>query len=195
MIINSLGGRRGDLANRRIRPLCHLSDLISASPYRSTCPPPSRRGTPRESPSHTNKQHRRPRCLALRAFIYRVTPTRYAVFFAAFTFAQRALCAAAIFLRAAAESVRLPRIGTTFALSRTFAQRALWAAAILARADADSFLVPIPFPYALPKAASAAPIPRSSLVNRSCSFFNNRTTPAKLDIQFSSRSIVPAMAA
>src|ERR1700686_2968428 len=140
MIINSLGGRRGDLANRRIRPLCHLSDLISASPYRSTCPPPSRRGTPRESPSHTHKRHRRPRCLALRAFIYRVTPTRYAVFFAAFTFAHRALCAAAIFLRAAAESVRLPRMGTTFfsppAVSRTFAQRALWAAAMRARPNA-----------------------------------------------------------
>lgn len=67
-----------------------------------------------------------------------------ALFFAAFTFAHRARCAAAIFLRAAAESVRLPRIGTTFAFSRTFAQRALWAAAILARADADNFLAPVP---------------------------------------------------
>jgi len=78
----------------------------------------------------------------------------------------------------------LARIGTTFAVSRTLAQRFLWAAAIRARADADSFRVPVPFPYALPNAASAAPIPRSSLVRRSCSFFSNRTTPAKLDIEF-----------
>jgi hypothetical protein len=63
-----------------------------------------------------------------------------------------------------------------------FAQRAFWAAAIRDRADAESFLVP--FPYALPKAASAAPMPRSSVVNRFCSFFNNRTTAAKLDIEF-----------
>jgi hypothetical protein len=66
----------------------------------------------------------------------------YAVFFAAFTFAHLALCAAAIFFRAAAESVRLPRIVTTFAcaplFSRTLAQRALWAAAIRARAAAES---------------------------------------------------------
>jgi hypothetical protein len=110
--------------------------------------------------------------------------TCYAVFFPALTRAHRALCAAAIFLRAAAESVRLSRIGTTFAVSRTFAQRALWAAAILARADADNFRVPVPLPYVLPNAASAAPIPRSSLANRSCSFFNRRTTPDKLDIEF-----------
>ena len=56
---------------------------------------------------------------------------------------HRAVCAAAIFLRAAAESVRLPRIGTTLADSRTFAQRFLWPAAIRARADADSFRVPV----------------------------------------------------
>jgi hypothetical protein len=31
---------------------------------------------------------------------------------------------------------------------------------------------------------SAAPIPRSSLAKRSCSFFNSRTTPANLDIEF-----------
>jgi hypothetical protein len=109
----------------------------------------------------------------------------YAVFFPAFTRAHLALCAAAIFLRAAAETVRFPRIGNTFGcaalFSRTFAQRALCAAAILARAAADSFLVPVPLTYALPKAASAAPIPRSSVFNRSCSFFNSRTTPASRD--------------
>jgi hypothetical protein len=73
----------------------------------------------------------------------------YAVFFPAFTFAHRALCAAAIFRRAAADIVRLARIGTTFArvpaFSLTFAQRALWAAAILSRADADKVLVPVRF--------------------------------------------------
>jgi hypothetical protein len=107
-----------------------------------------------------------------------------AVFLPAFTLAHRALCAAAIFLRADAESVRFRGIGTTFAVSRTFAHRARWAAAILVRVDADSFLVPFPLLYAVPKAASAAPMPRSSLVNRSCSFFNRRITPAKLDIEF-----------
>ena len=112
-----------------------------------------------------------------------------AVFFPAFTRAHRALCAAAILLRAAAESVRFLRIGTTFfsppAFSRTFAQRALWAAEIRARAAAESLpLVPVCFPYALPNAASAAPIPRSSLVSRSCSSFSNRTTPTKLSIGF-----------
>jgi hypothetical protein len=49
----------------------------------------------------------------------------YAVFFPAFTFAHRALCAAAIFFRAAAESVRFALIGATFDFSRTFAHRAL----------------------------------------------------------------------
>ena len=118
----------------------------------------------------------------------RQVPKDYqAVFFPAFIFAHLARCAAAILLRAAGESVGLPSKGTTFAASRTFAQRALWAAAILARADADSFRVLVPFLYVLPNAASAAPIPRSSLVNRSCSFFNNRTTPDKLDIEFPPR--------
>ena len=92
----------------------------------------------------------------------------YAVFFAPFTFAHRALCAATIFRRAATESLRLPRIVTTlfwaFAFSRTFAQRALCAAAIRARAAAENLpLLPVCFPYALAKAASATPIPRSSL--------------------------------
>ena len=107
-----------------------------------------------------------------------------AVFFPAFTLVHRAFCAAAFFLRAAAESVRFPRIGTTFAAFRTFAHRARWAAAIRARADLDSLPVPVPFLYVLPNAASAAPMRRSSLVNRSCSFLNRRTTPARLDIKF-----------
>ena len=108
-----------------------------------------------------------------------------------FTRAHRALCAAAIFLRADAESVRLLRIGTILsdlpAFALTFAHRALWAAAIRARTDTDSLLVALPLPYDLPKAASAAPMPRSSLVIRSCSFFNRRTTPAKLEIEFPPR--------
>jgi hypothetical protein len=50
----------------------------------------------------------------------------HAVFFAAFTFAQRARCAAAIFLRAAADIVRLRGIVAALLLSflaLTFAQR------------------------------------------------------------------------
>jgi len=90
--------------------------------------------------------------------------------------AHLARCAAAIFRRAAAESVLF---GVVFL---AFAQRALWAAAIFARADAESFRVGVLFTYVWPKAANAAVIPRSSLVKRSCSFFNSWTTPAKLDI-------------
>jgi len=51
----------------------------------------------------------------------------YAVFFAAFAFAHRARCAAAIFLRAAADIVRFLGIVTTLTWSPfafTFAQRA-----------------------------------------------------------------------
>jgi hypothetical protein len=80
-----------------------------------------------------------------------------AVFFPAFSTAHRAvLCNSdPSFLRllAAAGSVRLSQIGTTFAcapaFSRSFAQRAFCAAAILARAEADGFLVLGPFPDAL----------------------------------------------
>ena len=78
----------------------------------------------------------------------------------------------------------MTRYAVLFFAAFTFAQRAFCAAAIRARADADNFLAPVPFPYAWPKAASAAPIPRSSLVNRSGSFFNNRPTPAKSFIEF-----------
>src|ERR1700757_2109516 len=105
----------------------------------------------------------------------------YAVLFPAFTFAHRALCAAAIFLRAAAESVRLPRTGAAFAVPRNFAHRALWAAAIRARAAGDNLRVPIPFAYVLPKAPSAAVMPRSSSVRRSCSFFRILITDVRLD--------------
>lgn len=72
--------------------------------------------------------------------------------FPAFSFAHPARCAAAIFLRAAAESVRFPRIGTTFdcplASSWNFAQRAVWAAAIRSRVFSclhfDSLGLPVP---------------------------------------------------
>lgn len=125
-----------------------------------------------------------------RRYVRNLSSRRYAVFFPAFTRAHLALCAAAIFLRAAADSVRLPRIGTTFAVARTLAHRALWAAAILARPAADIFLLPVPFPDAEPRAASAAPIRRSSLARRSRSCSNNWTTPDKLDIGSPSRVIV-----
>jgi hypothetical protein len=87
----------------------------------------------------------------------------YAGCFPVLTRAHLALCAAAIFRRAAAESVRFRLIGTSLAdlpaSCRTFAQRALWAAAILARADADNLRVPVPLAYVLPNAASAAVMP------------------------------------
>jgi hypothetical protein len=63
-----------------------------------------------------------------------------AVCFAAFTLAHRARCAAAIFLRAAADIVRFLGIDTTFILplfAFTFAHRARCAAAILALPAAD----------------------------------------------------------
>lgn len=114
-------------------------------------------------------------------------------FFADFTFAQRARCAAAILLRALADIVRFLGIVTTFAFSPfvfTFAQRALWAAAILALPAAD---IPprgaVPFPYAAPKAESAALIAFISLVNRSCSFFNVCTTLTRFVIESPSRGL------
>jgi hypothetical protein len=115
-------------------------------------------------------------------------------FFAAFTFAHRARCAAAILLRALADIVRFLGIVTTFAFppfAFTFAQRALCAAAILAFPAAD--ILPrgaVPFPYAAPKADSAAPIAFISLLNRSCSFFNICTTPPRFVIESPSRGIV-----
>jgi hypothetical protein len=61
----------------------------------------------------------------------------HALFFRAFSFAHRARCAAAIFLRAAADIVFFFGMATTFRFcgplfARAFAHRALWAAAILA---------------------------------------------------------------
>lgn len=111
---------------------------------------------------------------------------RQADFLAAFTFAHRARCAAAILLRALADIVRFLGIVTTFAsppFAFTLAQRALWAAAILARPAAD---IPprraVPFPYVVPKAESAAPTAFISLLSRSCCFFNIFTTPPRLVI-------------
>ena len=118
-------------------------------------------------------------------------------FFAALTFAHRARCAAAILLRALADIVRFLGIVTTFAFppfAFTFAQRALCAAAILALPAAD--ILPrgaVRFPYAAPKADSAAPIAFISLLNRSCSFFNICTTPPRFVIESPSRGIVAAV--
>jgi len=67
--------------------------------------------------------------------------TSYADFFwAAFTLAHRARCAAAIFLRAVADIVFFLGMLTTFCCPlfvRTLAHRALWAAAILALPAAE----------------------------------------------------------
>jgi hypothetical protein len=70
----------------------------------------------------------------------------YAAFF---TFAHRALCAAAIFLRAAADIVRFG-----FAVL-VFAHRAFCTTLILRRAAAD-VVRDAPFKLTLPRAASAA---------------------------------------
>jgi hypothetical protein len=115
-------------------------------------------------------------------------------FFAAFTFAHRARRAASILLRALADILRFLGIGTTLAFSSfafTFAQRALWAAAILAFPAAD--ILPrgaVRFPYAAPKADSAAPIALISLFNRSCSLLKICTTPPRFVIESPSREIV-----
>ena len=114
-------------------------------------------------------------------------------FFAAFTFAHRARCAAAILLRALADIIRFLGIVTTFAfplLALTFAHRALCAADILALPAAD--ILPrraVPFPYAAPKAESAAAIAFISLLNRSRSFLNLCTTPPKFVIESPSRGL------
>ena len=74
----------------------------------------------------------KPRLTNLLSFFGRLLSRIKQVFFPAFTFAPLAHCAAATFLRAAAESVRLPGMGTTSDLApeptRNFAQHAFWAA-------------------------------------------------------------------
>jgi hypothetical protein len=105
--------------------------------------------------------------------------------FAAFAFAHRARCAAAILFRAATDILRFLRIATTldmFPFALAFAHRAFCAAAILARPAAESLRV-LPLRLnAAPKAESAALMPFSSRVKRSCSFFRVWTTPASLVI-------------
>jgi hypothetical protein len=135
-----------------------------------------------------------PRLIPASLGIFKFSFIRQADFFAAFTFAHRARCAAAILLRALADIVRFLGIVTTFAsppFAFTFAQRALWAAAILALPAAE--IAPrgaVPLPYVAPKAESAALMAFTSLVNRSCSFFNICTTPPKFVIESPSRGIL-----
>ena len=116
-----------------------------------------------------------------------------AFFFAAFTFAHRARCAAAILFRAAVDSVRFFGIVMTLGLplvALTLAHRALWAAAILALPDADILpRVLFCFPYVAPKAESAAAIALTSLVKRSCSLFRSLTTLLRLVIESPSRGL------
>jgi hypothetical protein len=89
-------------------------------------------------------------------------PRFYADFFwAAFIVAQRARCAAAIFLRAAADIVFFLGMATTFffclPVPRAFAHRALWAAAILALPAAEiSRLVPVRLLNESPSSAASA---------------------------------------
>jgi hypothetical protein len=108
-----------------------------------------------------------------------------ALFFAAFTFAHLASCAAATFFLTAADNAGLLFMGTIFRVFRAFAHRALRAAAIRGRPATEGLRTLLPFTYVLPKAAMAAVIPDSSLCNRSSSFFNKNKTSFKTDIQFS----------
>ena len=88
---------------------------------------------------------------------------------ARFTFAHRALCAAAIRFLPAAEIVR-------FGLAvLCFAQRAFCARLILRRAAAD-MVRDAPFELTLPSAASAASMRWTCFCARSRSFFNCWTT-------------------
>jgi hypothetical protein len=127
-----------------------------------------------------------PKLIPVSLDIFTFSLVRQADFFAAFTFAHRARCAAAILLRALADIVRFLGIVMTFAsppFAFTLAQRALWAAAILALPAAD--IRPrgaVPFPYASPKAESAAPTAFICLLSRSCSFFNICTTSPRFVI-------------
>src|SRR5579864_6883148 len=89
---------------------------------------------------------------------------------ARFTFAHRALCAAAILRRPASEIVR-------FGLADLFAHRAFCAKLILLRAAADMAWRDEPFELRLPNAASAASIRWTSFCARSRSLFNCCTTP------------------
>jgi hypothetical protein len=90
----------------------------------------------------------------------------YAALFAARIFTQRALCAAAIFLRAVADIVRFTSdesvvLATGLDLLRIFAQRAFCASAILRREAADMIRVgcavllgtaaPLPFKDSIPE--------------------------------------------
>jgi hypothetical protein len=86
-----------------------------------------------------------------------------AVFFAAFALAHRARCAAAILRRPSTDILRFLGILTAFAFpffALDFAHRAFCAAAILARPATEILRrVPVRFPYAAPKAESAAEMP------------------------------------
>jgi hypothetical protein len=94
---------------------------------------------------------------------------------AGFTFAHRALGAAAILLRPAAEIVRF---GVAVFC---FAQRAFCARLILLRAAAD-IVRDVPFELTLPSAASAASMHWTSFCARSLSLFNCWTTPDMVSI-------------
>ena len=97
-------------------------------------------------------------------------------FFPALTFAHGARCAAAIFRRADADTVRLGFPGFVLAFpDARFAQRTFCAMLIFLRAAADIVRVPFDFadpPYAPTKAVSAAFSADNWFCTRSRSFFN-----------------------
>jgi hypothetical protein len=97
-----------------------------------------------------------------------VSPPQFCLVYSArFTFAHRALCAAAIRLRPAAEIVRFG------AAVLCFAHRFFCARLILSRPAADIFRVPFEL---LPSAASASSIRWTCFCASSRSFFNCWTT-------------------
>jgi hypothetical protein len=104
------------------------------------------------------------------------SPLRLACFFyaARFTFAHRALCAAAIRFLPAVEIVRFGFGACPFA----FAQRAFCARLILRRPAAD-IVRDAPFELTLPKAASAASMRWSCCCVCSRSVFNCWTTAVR----------------
>lgn len=67
-------------------------------------------------------------------------------------------------------------ISSAFQLLRQFVQPSLYS---ICRDVLERLAI-----YSCRSTASAAPMPRSSLPNQSCSFFNNWTALAKLDIEF-----------
>ena len=111
----------------------------------------------------------------------------------ALTFAHRARCAAAIFRRAAADSVRLGLAVGASVPKVLLAHRAFCARLIFLRTAADNVRRFLAGPALRPaRAASAAFKPLTSSCTRSRSFFNCWTIPDRFAISSPRRKIVSA---